>query len=37
MKKNQADLQRMLTYSKGAREVPVLVQDGKVTIGFGGS
>jgi glutaredoxin 3 len=36
VKKNPADLQRMLTYSKGVREVPVIVDAGKVTIGFGG-
>jgi len=37
VKKNPADLQRMLGYSKGRREVPVIVEDGKVTIGFGGT
>ncbi len=36
VKKNPADLKRMLTYSKGVREVPVIVEAGKVTIGFGG-
>jgi glutaredoxin 3 len=36
VKKNPADLERMLTYSKGVREVPVIVEAGKVTIGFGG-
>ncbi|MCA1559920.1 MAG: glutaredoxin family protein [Acidobacteria bacterium] len=36
VKKNPADLQRMLTYSKGVREVPVIVDAGTVTIGFGG-
>jgi glutaredoxin 3 len=35
--KNPADLQRMLEYSKGARRVPVIVDGGKVTIGFGGT
>ena len=37
MKKNAADLDRMLAYTKGGRNVPVIVEDGKVTIGFGGS
>ena len=32
-----ADLERMLTYSKGKRRVPVIVDEGKVTIGFGGT
>ena len=37
MKKSAADLQRMLEVSKGRREVPVIVEDDKVTIGYGGS
>ena len=37
MKKNAADLERMLAYTKGGRNVPVIVEDGKVTIGYGGS
>jgi glutaredoxin 3 len=37
VKKNRADLDRMLEYSKGKREVPVIVETGKVTIGFGGT
>ena len=37
MKKNAADLERMLTYTKGGRNVPVIVEGAKVTIGFGGS
>jgi glutaredoxin len=37
VKKNAADLQRMLAYSKGRRDVPVIVEDEKVTIGYGGS
>jgi glutaredoxin 3 len=36
VKKNAADLERMLGYSKGERRVPVIVEDGKVTIGFAG-
>lgn len=35
--KKRADLDRMLQYSKGKREVPVIVEQGQVTIGFGGS
>jgi len=27
----------MLAYSKGRRDVPVIVEDDKVTIGYGGS
>ena len=30
-------LQRMLKYSNGRRQIPVIVEAGKVTIGFGGS
>jgi glutaredoxin len=37
VKKNAADLERMLGYTKGGRNVPVIVEDGKVTIGYGGS
>jgi len=37
VKKNAADLQRMLVHSNGGRNVPVIVEDGKVTIGFGGT
>jgi glutaredoxin 3 len=29
--------QRMLKYSSGRRQIPVIVDAGKVTIGFGGS
>ncbi len=36
--KDKAGMQRMLQYSKGSHEVPVIVEeDGKVTIGYGGS
>jgi glutaredoxin len=31
------DLERMLGYSNGKRRVPVIVDEGKVTIGFGGT
>jgi len=37
VKKNPAELQRMLGYSDGRRAVPVIVEDEKVTIGFGGT
>jgi glutaredoxin len=37
VKKNRSDLDRMLEYSLGDRRVPVIVEDGKVTIGFGGT
>jgi glutaredoxin len=37
VKKNAADLERMLGFSKGRRDVPVIVEGGQVTIGFGGS
>lgn len=37
VQKNPKDLERMLGYSKGRRDVPVIVEDGKVTIGFGGT
>ena len=37
VKKNPADLERMLAASGGKRRVPVIVDGGKVTIGFGGT
>jgi len=37
VKKNAAELQRMLTFSKGRRAVPVIVDGDQVTIGFGGT
>jgi glutaredoxin len=37
VRKSTVDLQRMLDYSKGRRDVPVIVEDDKVTIGYGGS
>lgn len=36
VKKNPADLDRMLAYSKGRREVPVIVEADAVTIGYAG-
>jgi len=37
VKKQPAELERMLTYSHGRRAVPVIVENGKVTVGFGGT
>jgi len=37
VKKNAAELERMLRYTKGQRQVPVIVEGQKVTIGFGGT
>jgi len=37
VKKDKADLARMLAFSRGAREVPVIVDGDRVTIGFGGT
>jgi len=37
VKKDPAELARMLEFSKGQRRVPVIVEDGRVTIGYGGT
>jgi glutaredoxin len=37
VKKDKAALARMLEFSDGERSVPVIVEGGKVTIGFGGT
>jgi glutaredoxin len=37
VKQSRAEMERMLGYSNGHRRVPVIVEDGKVTIGFGGT
>jgi glutaredoxin len=37
VKKNRDAMEQMLGYSAGNRRVPVIVEDGKVTIGFGGT
>jgi len=38
VKKNAAELEKMLGFSKGRRAVPVIVEaDGTVTVGFGGT
>jgi glutaredoxin len=35
--KKPAELDRMLAFTKGRRQVPVIVEGDKVTIGFGGT
>jgi glutaredoxin 3 len=37
VKKSDPDLKEMLVRSKGQRRVPVIVEDGKVTVGYGGT
>ena len=37
VKKDAAELERMLGYSEGRRAVPVIVEGDDVTIGFGGT
>lgn len=37
VKKNKDELARMLELTHGRRQVPVIVEDGRVTIGFGGT
>ena len=37
VKKDPAGLERMLALTKGQRRVPVIVEGGKITIGFGGT
>jgi hypothetical protein len=37
VKRDRDSLSRMLTYSRGERYVPVIVEEGQVTIGFGGT
>lgn len=34
---NNAKLEEMLRYSKGKRQIPVIVEGEKVSIGFGGT
>jgi glutaredoxin 3 len=34
---DDAGLKRMLGYSRGRRHIPVIVEEGNVTIGFGGT
>jgi len=37
VKQSAADLQQMLEFTRGQRRVPVIVEEGRVTIGFGGT
>jgi glutaredoxin len=37
VKASPADLKEMLRHSKGKREVPVIFEGGRVTIGYGGT
>jgi glutaredoxin 3 len=37
VKKDKARLEEMLKQTGGKRDVPVIIQDGKVSIGYGGS
>ncbi len=37
VQQDHSHLDEMLKFSKGGRSVPVIVEDSKVTIGYGGS
>jgi glutaredoxin len=37
VKVSKAGLEEMLKVAQGRRDVPVILEDGKVTVGFGGS
>jgi glutaredoxin 3 len=37
VKKDRAELDRMLALTGGRRQVPVIVEAGRVTVGFGGT
>jgi glutaredoxin len=37
VKADQAQLAEMLKFSKGGRSVPVIVENGKVSVGYGGT
>ena len=37
VQKDKKAMEQMLRYSKGSRDVPVIVEGGKVTIGYGGT
>jgi hypothetical protein len=37
VKRSAPDLAEMLVHSKGARRVPVILESGRVTIGYGGT
>jgi hypothetical protein len=35
--RDDAGLKRMLGLTKGERDIPVIVESGKITVGFGGT
>jgi hypothetical protein len=37
VKASAENMKRMLAYTEGSRDVPVIVENGKVTVGFGGT
>jgi glutaredoxin len=37
VKKSKPDLEAMLGRTGGQRQVPVIVEDGRVTVGYGGT
>jgi glutaredoxin len=37
VKKDRAELEKMIGLTGGRRQVPVIVESGRVTIGFGGT
>ena len=37
VRKSPADLAEMLAHTAGEREVPVIVENGRVTVGYGGT
>jgi glutaredoxin 3 len=37
VKQDPIKLEEMLLHSEGVRKVPVIVEDGRVSIGYGGS
>jgi glutaredoxin 3 len=37
VRSSRAEMDRMLGYTQGVRRVPVIVDEGKVVIGFGGT
>jgi glutaredoxin 3 len=37
VKLDTVKLEEMLKLTKGTRKVPIIVEDGKVTVGYGGS
>lgn len=37
VEKDKTAMKKMLEYSRGKRVVPVIIEEGKVTIGYGGS